>query len=146
MGQSSTSCSARRSLPLGRTEPNPFALGDQGIRHQHIQFGSGTFDPVAGFDVLRAFGKVQVTGYGLAQTSLYENRHGFRAGTRLLAGLQGGRRLFGSLTGGLGLDVLHEEPEWWDGRIQQDGNLGRTEVLVGVALSLIVNHTFGKRR
>jgi hypothetical protein len=122
------------SLPLGRTEPNPFVLGAQGLRHQHIQFGSGTFDPVVGFDLVRPIGKVQVTGYGLAQSSLYENRHGFRAGTRLLGGLQVGRRLFGSLTGGLGLDVLHEAPERWDGRIQQDGNLGRTELLAGFSL------------
>ena len=28
-------------------------LGDMGIRHQHIQFGTGTFDPVAGFQLSR---------------------------------------------------------------------------------------------
>ncbi len=122
------------SLPLGHTEPNPFALGDQGLRHQHIQFGSGTFDPVAGFDVVRPSLKVQITGYGQAQTSLYDNRHGYRAGTRLLAGLQAGRRLWKTLTGGAGIDVAHEGAERWDGRIQQDGNLGRTELLAALSL------------
>ncbi|MBC8131427.1 MAG: hypothetical protein H7X95_00490, partial [Deltaproteobacteria bacterium] len=125
---------AGTSLPLGRTEPNPFALGNQGLRHQHIQFGSGTFDPVVGFDIVRPLARLQLTGYGQAQTALYQNRHGFRAGTRLFGGLQAGRRLFATLTGALGLDVLHEGPERWDGRIQQDGNLGRTELLLGVSL------------
>jgi len=35
--------------------------------------------------------------------------------------------------------VMHEGAERWGGRIQQDGNLGRTELLAG--LSLI--HSFG---
>ena len=31
--------------------------------------------------------------------------------------------------------MLYEGPERWDGVIRQDGNLGRTEVLIGTALS-----------
>jgi hypothetical protein len=122
------------SLPLGRTEENPFALGAEGKRHQHIQFGTGTFDPVAGIDVSRAFGKVQGVAYAQAQMALYENEHGFRSGLRVLTGLQAGRRLWGGLSGALGGDILHEGAERWDERIQQDGNLGRTEVLVGASL------------
>src|SRR5688572_32805371 len=30
------------SIPLGDTEEDPFALGDQGLAHQHIQMGTGT--------------------------------------------------------------------------------------------------------
>ncbi len=122
------------SLPLGRTEANPFALGAQGKRHQHIQFGSGTVDPVAGFDLSRAFGKVQLAGYAQGQMAVYENEHGFRAGLRVLTGLQAGRRLWGALSGALGGDVQHEGAERWDGRIQQDGSLGRTEILAGASL------------
>jgi hypothetical protein len=36
------------SVPLGRTEPNPFDLGRRGLPHQHIQFGTGTWDPLVG--------------------------------------------------------------------------------------------------
>ncbi len=122
------------SLPLGRTEPNPFLLGDEGIRHEHIQFGTGTFDPIAGIDVAKTIEKIQLTGYALAQLSLYENSHGFRAGTRFLGGVQAGRRLVGSFVVGGEVDLLYEGPERWDGVIQQDGNLGRTELLVGVLM------------
>ena len=35
------------SIPIGATEADPFKLGDAGIKHLHIQFGTGTFDPLA---------------------------------------------------------------------------------------------------
>jgi len=123
------------TLPLGRTEENPFALGDMGIRHQHIQFGTGTFDPVAAADISKGFGKLQLAAYTQGQVSLYENRYGFRAPVRGYAGVQLGTRLVGKLNAAIGPDVLYEGPERWDGVIRQDGSLGRTEVLIGTAVS-----------
>ena len=123
------------SLPLGRTEENPFALGDVGLRHQHIQFGTGTFDPVAAADMSKAFGLLQISTYVQGQVSLYQNRHGFRAPARGYAGVQLGTRLVGKLNGAIGPDFLYEGPERWDGVIRQDASLGRTEVLIGTALS-----------
>ncbi len=38
--------SAGTTLPTGKTEENPFELGDKGREHLHIQFGTGTFDPL----------------------------------------------------------------------------------------------------
>jgi hypothetical protein len=128
------------TLPLGRTEADPFALGARGERHQHIQFGNGTFDPLLALDVSRSVGRLQLSGYGQAQVTLYENGKGFRAGNRYFVGVQGGTRLFGTTTGALGIDAIHDGAERWGGRIQQDGNLGRTELLVGVS----VTHTFGR--
>ncbi len=128
------------SLPLGHTEENPFALGDQGLRHQHIQFGNGTFDPVMALDVGRSLGKLQLSAYGQSQLSLYDNRHGFRAGNRYLGGVQGGGRVLDKTLLMGGLDLTHDAPERWDGEIRQDGFLGRTELLAG--LSLV--HSFGE--
>lgn len=34
------------TLPTGRTIENPYHLGEQGIQHLHIQFGTGTVDPL----------------------------------------------------------------------------------------------------
>jgi hypothetical protein len=122
------------SIPLGRTEENPFALSDMGRWHQHIQFGTGTFDPVGGFQVARSIGTVQLAAYGQGQASLYENRYGFRAPTRFFGGVQAATLLFATITGGLGADLLFEGAERWDGQIRQDGNLGRTEVLAALSL------------
>lgn len=35
------------TIPLGKTEEDPWKLGDAGLEHLHIQFGTGTFNPVA---------------------------------------------------------------------------------------------------
>ena len=35
------------SIPIGKTEEDPFKLGDAGLEHLHIQFGTGTFNPLA---------------------------------------------------------------------------------------------------
>jgi len=34
------------TLPIGATEGDPLAAGQLGLPHEHVQFGSGTFDPV----------------------------------------------------------------------------------------------------
>jgi hypothetical protein len=46
---------AGTSIPLGRTEDDPFALGDAGMEHEHIQMGTGTFNPVVAVEVSRGF-------------------------------------------------------------------------------------------
>lgn len=35
------------TIPLGKTEEDPWKLGDAGKKHLHIQFGTGTFNPIA---------------------------------------------------------------------------------------------------
>lgn len=122
------------SAPVGGTEPNPFDLGDAGIRHQHIQFGSGTVDPILALDITKSLGRWVVSGYGQGQAALYENGHGYQAGLRGSVGAQAGRKVWRSLTGAVGLEALYEGPERWDGRIRQDGNLGRTEALAAFSL------------
>lgn len=44
------------SLPLGDTVANPFDLGRRGLRHQHVQFGTGTWDPLLGLMAGRRLG------------------------------------------------------------------------------------------
>ncbi len=129
------------SVPLGRTEANPFTLGARGERHQHVQFGTGTLDPILAGDVARRFGPVSFSAYVQGQVSPYENSRGFRAGTRLLSGVQGGTKLTDKLFGALGLDVNHDGAERWDGLIQQDGMLGRTELLAGLTATYSWRYT-----
>ena len=35
------------TIPIGKTEEDPWKLGDAGLKHLHIQFGTGTFNPIA---------------------------------------------------------------------------------------------------
>jgi hypothetical protein len=123
------------SIPLGRTEENPFALGDRGLRHQHIQLGSGTFDPVAIVEASRTFESIQLQFFAQGQLPLYENGEGYRAPWRVYGGGSLGHQLVSTLSGSLGVEVSHEAAEKWDGEVQQDGNLGRTELLLAATLS-----------
>jgi hypothetical protein len=71
--------SAGLNLPVGRIEPDPYALAALGLRHEHIQFGTGTCDPLA--RVSRLFHVVEGLDFNIAagtQVPLVENRHGYR--------------------------------------------------------------------
>jgi hypothetical protein len=122
------------SIPLGRTEENPFAFGRRGLPHEHIQFGTGTWDPMLGVSLGRALGKASVIASALARLPRYENEHGYRAGHRFDASLVADRRLGGRWRAQTGLDLAHESAERWSGVIEEEGNLGRTDLLVSAAL------------
>ena len=66
------------TLPAGHSEPDPIELGRQGQRHEHIQFGSGTFRPVIAAQWFRR-DRVSLFARAEARLTLYENREGFRA-------------------------------------------------------------------
>jgi hypothetical protein len=125
------------SLPVGRTEADPFRLGELGRAHQHIQFGTGTFNPVLALDAAWRTGEVTLSAQAQALTPLHENRHGYRAGTRISGGV-GGRLDLAPWSLGVSGDVLHESAERWGGEVKQDGNLGRTDVLAGLSGGLDV--------
>lgn len=122
------------SLPLGKTEENPFELGEQGRWHQHVQLGSGTAEPVLALEAARTVAGLELECFARAQAALYENRHGYRAPFRVQGGGTVGGGLVASLAGALGLEVFHEAAETWDGERRQDASLGRTELLAVGAL------------
>ncbi len=129
------------TIPLGRTEENPFELGRRGLPHQHIQFGTGTWDPLAGAGVGRRFGEVATSASVLARLPVSENSHGYRAGRRLAVTTSADRRIGGPWRAQAGLDYGHETAETWSGRIEEEGNLGRSDLL----LSLGIARIFGGR-
>lgn len=72
------------SIPVGQTERDPFLAGDEGREHLHIQFGSGTFDPLIELQYqvqLNPFLSVQVFSSG--RWPLTYNRKDFRAAAEL---------------------------------------------------------------
>jgi hypothetical protein len=129
------SARAGASLPLGRTEPNPFALGREGLPHQHIQFGTGTVDPMLGLAAGRRFGATTLELSTLARFIVTSNGHGYRGGNRYLAVLESSRKLAPKWFAGAGLQLAREEAETWDGVIEEEGNLGRTDVLLALAIT-----------
>jgi hypothetical protein len=123
------------SLPLGATREDPFALGDQGLRHQHIQLGTGTFDPLLVLEAFRQWDSLRLGLYAQGQASLYENSHGYQAPWKVAGGVSVGTTLVGDLSGAAGPEVFHESEERWQGVVRQDGSLGRTELLANLSLT-----------
>jgi len=123
------------TVPLGRTVENPFALGRRGLAHEHIQFGTGTWDPLAGVSVGRRLGKTLVLASTLARVAVTENEHGYRAGNRYEGTLSAGRALGGRWRGQAALALAHESAERWSGVIEEEGNLGRTDLLASAVLA-----------
>jgi hypothetical protein len=125
-------------LPLGSTEPDPFARGRAGLPHEHIQFGTGTVYPIFALDAAYKQGPARFSGYGQVLLFLYENGYGYRAGNRYSGGIFGEVEVLPRFRVGVGSDLLNEQPERWGGVVQQDGNVGRTDLLVGGAVSYLV--------
>ncbi len=124
------------TLPVGSTVPNPFALAREGKVHEHIQFGTGTVDPIVGVELRRALGRFSVAGWMLAKASLYENPYHYQAGNQLLVGTNVssalGTRRWWFMLGAL---VYNEQPERWDGSTESEGNLGRTDLMLDTAIT-----------
>jgi hypothetical protein len=87
------------TLPVGSTVPNPFELAAQGKAHEHIQFGTGTVDPLVGAELRRTLGRFLVGSWILGKTSLYRDTYGYQAGSQIL--------------GGLNLSSDLWAPRWW---------------------------------
>jgi hypothetical protein len=136
VGPVDTTARAGVGLPVGSTEENPFRLGREGVAHQHIQFGAGVPFPVFALDVAKTLGPVRASAYAQAVLFLAPNEQGYRPGNRWGGGLAGDAEIVAPLRLGLGVDLVNEQPERWDGRIEQDGNVGRTDLLVGGSASL----------
>jgi len=123
---------AGASLPLGETVEDPFALGDLGLAHEHFQFGTGTVDPLLGGDVERRFAAGRLGVWVLSKQTLYENAHGYRAGARYMGGIYGESPLgTEAWSFRASAEVAGETAETWHGaRREDEGNLGRVDVLV----------------
>jgi hypothetical protein len=125
------------TLPVGSTVPNPFELGREGLPHEHIQFGTGTVDPLVGVEVRRGISRFSVGAWLLAKTSLYANGYGYQAGSQILGGVNVLSDLWlPRWTFMLGALVYDEQPERWNGLTETEGNLGRTDVMIETSITV----------
>ena len=72
------------TIPIGNTEENPWDLGDAGIEHLHIQFGTGTFNPIANLQYnLPLYRGLTMTASGRGMLPFYENSKTYRGSAEL---------------------------------------------------------------
>jgi len=132
--------SAGVNLPVGRIEDDPFRAAELGLRHEHIQFGTGTCDPLA--RVSRAVHLMEGIDFTFAaggQFPLVENRKGYRA--PLTADFSAGPRvrIADWLSASASYSVLFQGGAAWNG--DRDPNAGY--VIQGFQVSLPIRLTSG---
>ena len=72
------------TIPIGNTEENPWNLGDAGIEHLHIQFGTGTFNPIVNLQYnLPLYRGLTMTASGRGMLPFYENSKTYRGSAEL---------------------------------------------------------------
>ena len=115
------------TIPLGRTEDDPFAMPE--VPHQHIQMGTGTFNPVLSIEGGYSWDRWRVSAFGFTQQVLYTNDKGHKAGDRYAAGVAVRRALRRWSVRG-GVEVQAETFEAWNGtRYTEEGNQGRIDAM-----------------
>jgi hypothetical protein len=120
------------SLPVGRTEPDPYALGRQGRSHQHLQAGTGTVVPIVGFGLSYTLAPVTLGVGGVGFFNLAEADNGFRAPVRLYGSHRVSVALLdGVVTPFVDVSLTHEGEEYWQGEVGLEGSNVRTEVYLG---------------
>ncbi len=111
------------SIPVGKTEENPYLLGDAGLPHEHIQFGTGTFDPLLELYYFTPIsGRFSASANALCKFPLYENDKRYRGPIELSAGLSLAFAPTDRLSLRAGWSFYHQSYAHWDG--ERDINSG----------------------
>jgi len=140
------------TIPTGKTENKPLFPGDPGplYVHQHIQFGTGTVDPL-----LRLGYRLQPDWWGIefsagAQIPLYENPRGYQGSAVIDFSIGPRFQLASGLSGGLYYAGIYQSRSYWDGRPDENSGYFQQAIIVrahirfssSVMLVPIVMYTF----
>jgi len=122
---------AGATLPLGRTQPNPYLADAMIAPHEHIQMGTGTVDPVVAIEAARGWDRWALGAYALTVQSFYADSYGDRAGDRYATGVALSRHLGKRWTVDGGVAMQAETAERWSQTPHvTDGNRGRVDLML----------------
>ena len=123
------------TIPIGRTEENPWKLGDAGIEHLHIQFGTGTFNPVANLRYsLPLYGSGIITASARGTFPFYENSKTYRGPVELSYTAGFAYRLFDWLSFNGNYLGFYQSAAAWAG--ERDINTGLRYSMAALGMSL----------
>ena len=125
------------TIPIGKTEENPWKLGDEGIKHLHIQFGTGTFNPLANLRYsLPLYRGMILTASARGMFPFYENSETYRGPVELsyTAGFM--YRPFNWLSFNGNYLGFYQSAASWAG--ERDINTGLRYSMAALGMSLVV--------
>ena len=120
------------TVPLGRTEEDPYVRAAKSETHQHMQMGTGTVDPVfsaSGVWTGHKWGAILSTNGRLPMT---DNAKGYRPSATIQTSAGPSYRFTSKLMMTSSLSFTREGQAEWSGR--PDPTSGRTTILGGGAL------------
>lgn len=124
------------TIPVGKTEENPWKLGDAGIEHLHIQFGTGTFNPIANLQYsLPLYRGLTIMASTRGTFPFYENSKTYRGSVELTytAGFMYRLSDWFSFNGNyLG---FYQSPAAWAG--ERDINTGLRYTMAALGMSVV---------
>lgn len=103
------------TLPLGRTEDDPYALTEDGLRHQHMQLGTGTFVPTAALEGVLEGPRWGGVAWASGRLPLYASAKAYRPGASLEVGFGPTYRVLPPVQLLLTAEGSVEGPEQWSG-------------------------------
>ena len=126
-------------IPLGRIEENPYALTEQGLTHQHIQMGGGTFDPIASLTAIATGHQWGFVSQASGKAALYENRLGFKPSSEIRFSVGPSYRFSPKLMATADIKYQRDWQATWDG--EPDPLTGRTSLELGGSMIYRFNPT-----
>ena len=128
------------TIPLGKTEDDPWKLGEAGLEHLHIQFGTGTFNPIADLHYsFPIYKRIAAHSSIRCKFPFYENSKTYRGSRELTytAGLNFRADDWISLNAGyLG---FYQAYAYWDGEIDKNTGLRFGMASMGASFSTPFN-------
>jgi len=107
------------TLPIGKTVPDPVRLGLEGKKHEHLLYGSGTFDPKLLVYAWQRAGRFLIGEAVDARLPVYESPGGYRPPVNVLWGL-GPSLLLGRWSVSLQYEGQYQSVGKWHG-VEDEG-------------------------
>ena len=125
------------TIPTSKAEENPWELGNEGIKHLHIQFGTGTFNPIANLQYsLPLYRDLTITASTRGTFPVYENSKTYRGPVELTYTAGFRYRLFDWLSFNGNYLEFYQSAASWAG--ERDINTGLRYSMAALGMSLAI--------
>ena len=101
------------SIPIGRTEHDPYEAGSDAEAHEHVQFGTGTFDPLIEAYYTRSMEDWNLSVFAIARLPVYESSKDYRGSRTTTMGLNAMRPIDDTYAASASLIYQHEGFAHW---------------------------------
>jgi len=119
------------TLPLGRTEEDPYRLAAQSSKHQHIQMGAGIFKPTFSASAVWSGHVWGMTTFINGELAMYANNKEFRPPSRINVAVGPTYRVTPKLMLTSELSLSHESQAEW--HAEPDPQSGLTRGMIGAS-------------